>query len=82
MEILGWIGSILFTVCALPQTIQVWRKGNADGLDWFFLLAWFFGELFTLAYISPKGDIPLIANYAVNLVFLTVILKFKIWPRE
>ena len=82
MEFFGWTGSILFAVCAFPQALQVYRQGHADGLDWFFLLAWFFGELFTLAYISPKGDIPLISNYIVNICFLCVILRYKISPRK
>jgi uncharacterized protein with PQ loop repeat len=81
MEIVGWIGSVLFAICAFPQALQVYRDGHAKGLNWFFLLAWFFGEIFTMAYVLPKGDIPLISNYVVNIGFLGVILYFKINPR-
>ena len=81
MDAVGWIGSVLFAICAFPQALQVYRDGQANGLNWFFLLAWFFGEIFTLAYVLPKADIPLIANYIVNICFLGVILYFKINPR-
>lgn len=82
MEYIGWVGSILFAACGLPQAVQSYRLGNSDGLAWSFLLMWFFGELFTLIYIIPKADYPLIFNYIVNMVFLLVIIKFKIWKRK
>lgn len=82
MEIFGWIGSALFAVCGLPQALQSYKDKHSNGLNWFFLLAWFFGELFTLAYIYPKADYPLIANYLINLIFLAVILWYKIFPTK
>ena len=81
METLGWIGAILFAICALPQSIECARNGHARGLNWFFLLAWFFGEVFTIIYVWPKADYPLLFNYFLNLVFLAVILRYKIWER-
>lgn len=82
MELIGWIGSILFAICGLPQAIQCWKDGHSRGLNWFFLLAWFWGEVFTIAYVWPKRDIPLLANYAANMGFLLVMVKFKIWERK
>lgn len=82
MELVGWAGSILFAICGLPQAIQCWKDGHSRGLNWFFLLAWFWGEIFTIAYVWPKADWPLLCNYFVNLVFLVVMVKFKIWERK
>jgi uncharacterized protein with PQ loop repeat len=83
METLGWIGSILFALCALPQALHSIRHGHSDGLTWGFLGMWLSGEIFTLAYVASKQDVlPLIANYAANLVFLTIIIGFKIFPRN
>lgn len=82
MEIIGWIGSVLFAICGLPQAIQSYNEGHSDGLNWLFILPWLFGELFTLIYIIPKGDMPLIFNYVLNLIFLLVILYYKIKPRK
>ena len=81
MEAFGWIGSILFAICALPQAIQCYQDGHAKGLNWFFLLAWLFGELFTIVYIWPKQDYPLLFNYFLNLVFMSVILRYKLRER-
>lgn len=82
MNTIGWIGSILFAICALPQAIQCAKDGHARGLNWFFLLAWTGGEILTLVYIWPKQDWPLIANYAMNFVFLLIMLRYKIWERS
>ena len=82
MEFFGWVGSALFALCGMPQAIKSAQDGHSEGLSWMFLLMWFFGEVFTLVYIIPKMDMPLLANYVVNLGFLGVILYFKIFPRK
>ena len=81
MELIGWIGSILFAACGIPQAYESYTKGNSDGLTWAFLLMWLGGEILTLIYITPKLDYPLIFNYTNNLVCLLVILRYKIRPR-
>ena len=82
MELIGWTGAILFAICGLPQAIQCAREGHARGLNWFFLLAWFWGEILTIIYVWPKADYPLLFNYFLNLVFLLVIIRYKIWERN
>ncbi len=81
MDTLGWIGAVFFAICGLPQAAQSVREGHSKGLNWFFLLAWFIGEVCTIVYVWPKADWPLLFNYLVNLVFLLIMLKYKIWER-
>jgi hypothetical protein len=81
METFGWIGSILFAICGFPQAVECIKNGHSRGLNWFFLLAWFWGEIFTIIYVWPKGDIPLLANYFANMVFLLIMIYYKIWER-
>lgn len=38
MKTIGWIGSILFALCGLPQAIHSMRHGHSDGLTWGFLV--------------------------------------------
>ena len=82
MEIIGWIGSICFAVCGIPQALQCYKTGHSRGLSWGFLMLWFIGELFTIAYVLPKMDIPLLFNYGFNLAVLLIILRFKLWERK
>lgn len=82
LEAAGWIGSVLFAICGLPQAIACIRTGNAQGVDGLFLLAWLLGEIFTLIYVWPRSDWPLIFNYTMNLVFVLIIFKYKLRPRS
>ena len=86
MDSLGWIGSLLFGICGMPQAIQCAKDGHSRGLNWFFLLAWLGGEIFTIIYVWPKADYPLLANYFVNIGFLSIMIRYKVkerqWPRQ
>jgi len=82
-EIIGWIGSIFFAVCALPQAIHTYRTKRSDDLSEMFLWFWFWGEVFTLAYILygdyMKGTyhFPLYFNYIFNLFLLFYLIYAK-----
>lgn len=83
MTFIGWVGSILFSICGLPQALKTWKDGHADGLDLSFLLLWTGGEVFTLiAVFAQAPKVYLIFNYCANLVFLIVMWKYKLWPRH
>ena len=78
MDNIGWIGSILLAFCGLPQALDTIKRKSAKGLAWGFLLMWFVGELATFIYIIPKMDLPLLINYGANMIFLSIILFYKI----
>ena len=81
MDAIGWLGSILFALCGLPQAIKSYKEKHSNGLAWGFLLMWLWGEIFTFAYVLPKMDYPLLANYVVNFLFLIVIIWYKLFPK-
>jgi uncharacterized protein with PQ loop repeat len=82
METIGYIGSIMLAVCGLPQALESYKTKSSEGLTWGFIVLWLFGELFTFAYILPKMDLPLLINYSANIIFLTIIVYFKIKPKK
>jgi uncharacterized protein with PQ loop repeat len=82
METIGWIGSILLAFCGLPQAIESFKTKNSDGLTWSFLIMWGVGEIFTVIYIIPKWHWPLIFNYTANIMFVGIILYYKIKPKR
>ena len=82
MEIIGWIGSILLAFCGLPQAIESYRTKSSEGLTWGLLLMWFWGEIFTIIYIIPKWHWPLIFNYTANIIFLVIIIYYKLFPKR
>jgi uncharacterized protein with PQ loop repeat len=82
MDNVGWIGSILLAFCGLPQAIESYKTKNSDGLTWGFVLMWFVGEICTFVYIIPKMDLPLLFNYSANIMFLIIIIYYKINPKR
>jgi uncharacterized protein with PQ loop repeat len=82
VEIIGWIGSVCFALSGIPQAWKCYKSGHSRGLSWGFLGLWFVGEIFTLIYIVPTGNVPLIFNYSFNFLVLTVLLRYKIWERK
>lgn len=79
-SILGWLGSICLALCGVPQAVMSYRERHSHGISWGFLVLWAFGELFALAYVYDKLDLPLLLNYAVNILIVGVILYFKVRP--
>lgn len=79
-EILGWLGSICLAICGIPQAYQSYKDKHSEGISWGFVLLWAFGEIFALAYVYDKLDLPLLVNYATNILILAVILYYKIKP--
>lgn len=81
IELIGWVGGVLFAFCGMPQAIHSWKMKNSDGMTYTFILMWGLGEVLTLIYVMQKSDVePLLFNYIANLCFLAVILWFKIRP--
>jgi len=81
-EILGWLGSICLAICGIPQAWQSFKDKHSHGISWGFVLLWAFGEIFALAYVYDKLDLPLLLNYATNILILAVILFYKINPKN
>jgi uncharacterized protein with PQ loop repeat len=77
-EIMGWLGSICLAICGIPQAWQSYKDKHSDGISWGFVLLWAFGEIFALAYVYDKLDLPLLLNYATNILILAIILYYKI----
>ena len=79
-SILGWLGSVCLAVCGVPQAIQSFRDKHSHGISWGFLLLWTFGEIFALAYVFDKLDLPLLVNYGCNILIVGIMLYYKIYP--
>jgi uncharacterized protein with PQ loop repeat len=82
MELIGWLGSILLAFCGLPQAIESYKTKSSEGLTWGFIGMWFIGEIMTIIYILPQMVLPLIFNYTANIIFLSIIIYYKLKPRK
>jgi len=78
MEVLGWAGSLLLAICVISQANYAMRKGFTH-LSYSFLLMWLLGDILILI---PVQETYLVFNFVFNIACLSIILKYKIWPRE
>lgn len=77
MEVIGWIGSICFSMCAMPQAWQSWKQKHSDGVNFWFLCLWTVGEVCMIIYTLPMKSLPLTVNYLFNLLCLLVIIHYR-----
>jgi uncharacterized protein with PQ loop repeat len=77
MELIGWIGSIMLSICGLPQAIQSFRDKHSNGISWGFILLWLFGEIFAVVYVIYKKEYPIIFNCGLNTLIVSIICYYK-----
>jgi len=86
IDVLGWIGSLCLACCAVPQAILSRKQGHSNGISNGLLWLWSLGEFFTLWYLllqpHDKWNWPLIVNYTANIVFIGIVIWYKVFPRE
>lgn len=84
MEIFGWLSSLFFCICGIPQAYKCYKEGNAQGLSFTFILTWLLGEIFGLIYISQLRPYPwpLFFNYLISSISTLVILFYYVKPRK
>ncbi len=80
---IGWLGSIMLAFCGLPLAVQVVRQGSARDLSRGTLVLWTLGEIFTIVSVwkSAPSLTFLLFNYGMNLIFLSVIWFYIVFPR-
>lgn len=77
MNIIGLIGSLLLSFCALPELIRTVREKKSH-MGWGFLGMWFSGEILCFFYGMDLMEIPLIINYSFNIFALSIMFYYKI----
>jgi len=78
--VIGYLGGLLLAICGIPEVIRT-IKDRKCHLGWPFLLMWFFGEVFMIIYALNLWDLPLIFNYAFNVLIVGTMLYYKIKSR-
>ena len=72
IKAIGWIASFCFCFSGLPAAIESYQTKTCT-VPTGTLILWTVGEICAIIYIVPKRDLPLIVNYSINLMFLSVM---------
>lgn len=83
-DILGWIATILFTVCYVPQMIKTYKTRTTDGLSFLFLGIAFIANIIALVYATTIDQRPLQIKYILALFFdgACILLYLKVRKHE
>lgn len=78
---IGYLSTFFLALCGGLEAFRSFQtKKSSIGLG--MLWTWLIGEVFGLAYVSHLGDLPLILNYSLNIAFICVILRYRLFPEE
>ncbi|MBC8412931.1 MAG: PQ-loop repeat-containing protein [Nitrospira sp.] len=77
-DIIGWIGSIAFAVCGIPQAWQCYTKKTAQGISPLFIALWLLGEVCYIISVFMKfGWVHwMMFNYFSNFLAIAVIVYY------
>ena len=76
---IGWLGSLLLGICALPETIRTIKDGRCH-VGWGMLLLWLLGEVFVFIHVLFNiHDIALLTNYSLNIILLIIMIYYKLF---
>lgn len=81
MEVIGWLGSIFFAICCIPQAFMSYRKRDASNISWLFLVMWILAEVCSIVAMIGGGlpwSTAIMFNYILNSCCLVVILYVKV----
>jgi len=79
-DFIGWIGSIAFAVCGLPQAWECFKNKNAKGINPAFVGLWLVGEVcYVISILIKFGWVTwMMFNYTANIFSITVIIFYLI----
>jgi len=83
-DFLGWIGSVAFAMCGLPQAWECYKNGSAKGISPVFIALWFIGEVcYVISVLMKFGWVSwMMFNYIANIFSIAVIFIYLIKDRR
>ncbi len=74
-DLIGWIGSVAFAICGLPQAWECFKSKRAKGISPVFVGLWLTGEVcYVVSVLMKFGWVTwMMFNYLANLLSIAVI---------
>jgi len=82
LNLFGFLGALFFSICAIPQVVQVWKTQDTKSISLSFIILWILGEVFMWLYVILQNvetsiiQWPLHINYFMNGLLL-IYLAYK-----
>ncbi len=83
-DLIGWMGSVAFAICGLPQAWACYKTKTARGISPLFLGLWLMGEIcYILSVLLKFGWVAwMMFNYAMNILSIAVIGFYLVRDRR
>jgi uncharacterized protein with PQ loop repeat len=82
INILGYFAMMCLICAAIPQAIKSIRDGHSNGIAGGFVVLLLTGFISMLSFLALSKPIwPVMVNYAFNIVMISVIGYYKLFPR-
>jgi uncharacterized protein with PQ loop repeat len=83
-QTLGWIATVLFTICYIPQIVKTRKSGTVEGLSFLLLFIMFIANIVALIYATLIEQPPLQIKYTLALIFLSVclVIYIRVWKKN
>jgi uncharacterized protein with PQ loop repeat len=82
INIIGIIAMLCLMTATIPQAIKSIKDGHSKGIAGGYLILLLTGfSLMSIYLLLTKPIIPVLVNYASNIVMMLVVGYYKIFPR-
>jgi len=83
-DVIGWIGSVAFAFCGIPQAWECFKNRSAKGINPFFIGLWLIGEIcYVVSVLMKFGWVHwMMFNYIVNIFSIAVITFYMMRDRK
>jgi len=80
-NVLGWIATVLFSICFVPQILKTYRTKTIDGLSFRLLFISLVANVVALIYAILIKQPPLYVKYVLAIICLVIciVLYLKIY---
>ena len=77
-DVIGWIGSVAFAICGLPQAWECYKNKSAHGISPAFVGLWLIGEVsYVVSVLMKFGWVSwMMFNYVANLFSIAIIVFY------
>jgi hypothetical protein len=76
MKYIGYLSGVMLILCGIPE-IYVGLKSGVVGASRGLLYLWMVGEILGLIYSISLKNKPLMMNYGVNSLIVSIIIAIK-----
>lgn len=77
-----WMGTALFSISLIPQVTRTVRMGSAEDFSVPFIVMVQLASLFSAIYMFGVGEIVSACGFIINLTAWSVMLRYRLFPRE